>query len=391
MTKSVAITLAALLFASCGGVGQSAYAGAAATAPSTSQAATAVKYKVVEIPYLSPTSANFFTASCSVAAVNRHGVAVGSCQQACNGCGGAQVNPSERAWMYQERSGALDELIFEPGEASAQATDISNEGIITGSGDAPSGPPEQPVLWTTSGGAVPLTGEFDALTEATAVNAHGTIVGTYTASGAPGSEAVMWSGPNHVQTTLPGLECDHCTVTGLSVNAIDNRGTAVGQSLSNNGLLAVEWRSGTVTSLGSLQNSGTSDAFGINNKGDVVGSSNTKQVGPAGELTHAFLYHQGAMTDLGTLAGDTDSSALSINGKGQIVGTSTNSVNSGRAFLDEDGQMFDLNTLIEPTSPLAGSIKLATAVSISSNGWIAANGTDTRDHLSHAFLLIPVR
>jgi len=63
MTKSVAITLVALLFASCGGFGQSAYAAAAATAPSTSQAATAVKYKVVEIPYLSPTSANFFTAS----------------------------------------------------------------------------------------------------------------------------------------------------------------------------------------------------------------------------------------------------------------------------------------------------------------------------------------
>lgn len=51
--------------------------------------------------------------------------------------------------------------------------------------------------------------------------------------------------------------------------------------------------------------------------------------------------------------------------------------------------MYDLNTLIDPTRPLVGSIKLTAAVTISSNGWIAANGTDSRDQLDHALLLIP--
>ena len=95
------------------------------------------------------------------------------------------------------------------------------------------------------------------------------------------------------------------------------------------------------------------------------------------------------MTDLGILAGDTDSSASSINDKGQIVGTSTDSVDHGRAFLYQNGQIYDLNTLLDPTSPLAGSIKLTEAVSINAKGWIAANGTDTRDNFTHAFLLIP--
>ncbi len=351
-------------------------------------------YEVVEIPYLSPTAADLTVASCSVAAVNKHGIAVGSCQQDCNGCGGVPSIPSVRAWMYQQKSGALDELTFEPGEHEAAATDVSKSGIITGYMLSPTptlGP--QPVFWTASGGAVLLTGEFDDSVVATAVNVHGTIVGTYTAPSEPDSAALLWSPPNYAQTVLPQLACDVCGgIFMASANAINNRGTVVGQSLSNDGLLAVEWQSGTVTSLGSLQDSGTSDAYGINNEGDIVGDSQTKQATtPAhpGPFTHAFLYHQGGMTDLGTLPGDTDSSAKSINKKGQIVGTSTSSVNSGRAFLYQDGQMYDLNTLIAPASSLAGSIKLAAAVSISSNGWIAANGIDTRDQSAHGFLLIP--
>ena len=51
--------------------------------------------------------------------------------------------------------------------------------------------------------------------------------------------------------------------------------------------------------------------------------------------------------------------------------------------------MYDLNTLIDPASQLEGVVKLESAVSINSNGWIAVNGKDTRDQLGHAFLLIP--
>jgi probable HAF family extracellular repeat protein len=95
------------------------------------------------------------------------------------------------------------------------------------------------------------------------------------------------------------------------------------------------------------------------------------------------------LTDLGTLAGDSSSSANSINDSGQIVGVSQSDA-AMRAFLYENGRMYDLNTLIDPASPLLGLVSLQQAVSINTNGWIAVNGTDSRDPgWTRAFLLIP--
>ena len=52
--------------------------------------------------------------------------------------------------------------------------------------------------------------------------------------------------------------------------------------------------------------------------------------------------------------------------------------------------MQDLNSLIDRASPLAGLVTLDEAVSINANGWIAVNGTDSRDPgWTRAFLLIP--
>jgi probable HAF family extracellular repeat protein len=326
-------------------------------------------------------------------AVNDQGIVVGDYQGYCTpDCG----SPAQ-AWMYQQSSGALNELTFDPSETYASANGISNSGIIAGSEGGPQSAGQVPVFWTTSGGAMSLTG--CASCWAVAANDGGTIVGQFGDSGSPGSAALMWTPPGYAQTSLPGLECDYCDRLDISITAINDSGTAVGSSLSSvysngqrlsGGLFAVEWQGGTATSLGSLQDSGTSAAYGINNPGDIVGSS---RVGASsGAPAHAFLYHQGAMIDLGTLQGDTDSSAASINDGGQIVGQSENTTlnDSSRAFLYENGQMYDLNSLIDPADPLAGSVTLQAAVSISSNGWIAVNGTDSRDPGSQrAFLLIP--
>ena len=80
--------------------------------------------------------------------------------------------------------------------------------------------------------------------------------------------------------------------------------------------------------------------YGINNSGQVVG----------GFGSHAFLYSGGIMTDLGTLPGRSQSVAYGINNSGQVVGYSTNSCGSGglngcsHAFLYSGG-MIDLGTL----------------------------------------------
>jgi probable HAF family extracellular repeat protein len=138
---------------------------------------------------------------------------------------------------------------------------------------------------------------------------------------------------------------------------------------------AVEWQDGRITLL--APNVTTFNvANGLNDIDDVVGVSGD----------HAFLYHRGILSDLGMLPGDASSSANAINNKGEIVGVSVAADGvTSRAFIYLNGQMYDLNTLLDTASPIAGSVKLEEAVGINSHGRIAANGT--RDGQQHAYLL----
>src|SRR5882724_4042788 len=79
----------------------------------------------------------------------------------------------------------------------------------------------------------------------------------------------------------------------------------------------------TITDLGTLGGD-YSEAFGINNRGQVVGTSDTGVEDPAnGLLSDAFLWSSGQLTDLGTLGGQF-SGANAINDRGQIAGYAQN-------------------------------------------------------------------
>jgi probable HAF family extracellular repeat protein len=127
---------------------------------------------------------------------------------------------------------------------------------------------------------------------------------------------------------------------------INNRGQVTGYSDTTNGLQhAFLYSSGMITDLGELPPcvGGTgitcegSQGYGVNNAGQVVGFSYTTP------NFHAFLYSGGTMTDLGTLG--RDSFAYGINDSGQVTGYAYDSGGGPHAFLYNNGTMTDLGTL----------------------------------------------
>lgn len=106
------------------------------------------------------------------------------------------------------------------------------------------------------------------------------------------------------------------------------------------------YQHGVMKDLGSLGGR-TSRAFGINDRGQVVGASELADGHPDRE--HAFLYENGVMLDLGTPAPGSSSRARGINNLGQVVGSY--SLNTGRSFIyHRRFGMRDLNAMVDPAS-----------------------------------------
>jgi probable HAF family extracellular repeat protein len=145
-----------------------------------------------------------------------------------------------------------------------------------------------------------------------------------------------------------------------SVDDINAAGDAVGGYIApGQGERAFVYSGGKRSDLPSLGGSGTYGT-GINDAGSVSGYGLTSD----GHV-HAWLYDGKAMTDLTPSAAD--GRAYDINNLGQVVGTVGN-----RAFLYADGEMIDLNTLIDPHADLL----LTSAFDINEREQILAHSCD---------------
>jgi uncharacterized membrane protein len=93
---------------------------------------------------------------------------------------------------------------------------------------------------------------------------------------------------------------------------------------------AVLWKDGEVFNLGTLEGGYESNAFAVNDQGQVAGvflNTIPDPFSPFGLQVRAFLWQNGVMEDLGTLGTGTTASAWFMNESGQIAGSSyTNTV-----------------------------------------------------------------
>jgi probable HAF family extracellular repeat protein len=123
--------------------------------------------------------------------------------------------------------------------------------------------------------------------------------------------------------------------------AINDRAQVVGYAQTAVATHPFLWQQGTMTDLGVLE-SGAGEygaALAVNESGEVVGYG----VVNAGQAAHGFLWEHGTLRDLGTLGGK-DSFAYGINDRGQIVGVSSTASGELHAFLWQHGTMADLGT-----------------------------------------------
>jgi probable HAF family extracellular repeat protein len=229
------------------------------------------------------------------------------------------------------------------------------------------------------------------------VNDRGQIAGaSYTesiipATGCPELHPFLWeNGSMSDLGTLGGTSAD--------VRSLNQRGEVVGFSNLAGDQIAHPflWNRRALVDLGTLGGD-TGEPNWINDRGDVVGKADLP--GPAPQLHDAVLWKDGNAIDLGVLPGDSCSNAYFINARGQIVGTSENkqlcSIFVGQhAFLKEPGKpMEDLNTLI----PAGGRLNLTYAVAINNGGVIAGFGVppgcalEDYELCGHAYVLIPCK
>lgn len=186
------------------------------------------------------------------------------------------------------------------------------------------------------------------------INAGGTVVGYSTILPSPSTvqHAFEFSGSLLTDTNPSGASSSQAF-------GINDAGQAVGTRALSGATRAFIELNGVYTTLGTLGGT-VSRGRGINSLGYVTGESSLAGSSPV----HAFLYNGSTMADLGTLGGTT-STGRSVNDLGQVSGSAATAGGLNHAFLYTGGSMADLGTLGGTTSNGYGVNNLGQVVGIS--------------------------
>lgn len=196
------------------------------------------------------------------------------------------------------------------------------------------------------------------------------IVG-WSSSNADNSDHVAFS-YDAISSTMTGLGADILGGTRSFAFAVNDSGQIAGVALTpDSSAVAFIYENGVAKNLGSLDNSGYSEARAINDKGHAAGWSLA-----ADGSYQAFIYDGTVMKKIPGLGGDTK--AFGINTHGHVVGDARDSEGGRHAFVYKDGQMHDLYALL-PAADKAKWKELREAFSISDDGVVVGRGRFWRD------------
>lgn len=272
------------------------------------------------------------------------------------------------------RNGDLHAFVWTPdgltdlgtlGGRSSRAFDINDRGEVVGEADTTNG---DSVACRWSGAEAH---EVPGAATIYAVNNSGAMAGVMNES------AVYWSSSDAPPTLI--------TATGAIGIAfgLSDGGRIVGQAETADPdervSRAFAYANGVAAGLVELGRGLSSSAQAVNERGQVAGFFE-----PARGRTHAFLFEGGEMRDLDTM-NNAYSAAYGINDKGDVVGVMFSSPNDDdQAFIASGGSMYNLNDLLDTREDW----NLVEAWDINDAGQIAGYGI--KDGRDHAFLLTPL-
>jgi uncharacterized membrane protein len=275
--------------------------------------------------------------------------------------------------------------LYGPGTGtSGQPFGINNTGQVAGYGY------DRAYLWTAAQGMTLLPGIGDKVSViAYGINNPGQIIGFIGDFVMTPTTPVRWEGLDSVtdMTTLPGWNSSQ--VTGVdtpdSYMPINDAGVIACRAYTDQGASGAIFTDTGWIFLGSLS-PGEKDSRprSLNNKCEVVGVSPTL---PGGGKPQAFHWFNGAMRKLGTLPGLEYTDAYHINEAGQIVGTCFNADGYNNywdwtAVIWTPEGIQDLNKLVVNLPP---NTVLRRAYAINNHGWIVGDCSPGE----RPFLLIP--
>jgi probable HAF family extracellular repeat protein len=276
-----------------------------------------------------------------------------------------QVAGIARTHAFRWQNGEMTDLGTLGGNSSS-ASAINGVGQVVGSANTAAPSTTHAVRWD-DGAITNLTPGLPS--SATGINDGGQVIGNFT-----NARAFLWD--NNVITDLGDLGSG-----GAFASGINNAGQIVGSS----GAHAFLWENNVMTDLGVLPGQEDSGASAINNLGQIVGSSGTTDPETYEVTSQSFLYEGGVMTALPVPS--SESYAGDINDAGVVVGTmrAGGGFSNWHAYIYADGVVTNLNSRLQPGSGL----HILFAHAINSDGQIVGVAYDAQAHY-HAVLLTPL-